>query len=44
MVLKDNGDINLVATKQIQGSRGSNLGEEITVDYRQVLELAKGRT
>lgn len=44
MVLKDNGDINLVATKQIQGSKGSNLGEEITVNYRQVLELAKGRT
>jgi hypothetical protein len=44
MVLKDNGDINLVAIKEIQGSKGSNLGEEITVDYRQVLELAKGRT
>lgn len=43
MVLKDNGDIDLVASTYIQGCKGGNLGEEITVDYRQVLELAKGR-
>lgn len=39
MVLRDNGDIDLVASKDIKGCKGGNLGEEITVDYRQVLSL-----
>jgi hypothetical protein len=43
MVLKDNGDIELVASQYIQGCKGGNLGKEITVDYRQVLELAQRR-
>jgi hypothetical protein len=40
MVLRDNGDIDLVANTEIKGCRGGNLGEEITVDYRQVLSLS----
>ncbi len=40
MVLKDNGDIDLVASKEIKGCKGGNLGDEITVDYRQVLSLS----
>lgn len=42
MVLKDNGDIDLVSTKFIQGYKGGKIGEEITVDYRQVLRLSLG--
>lgn len=42
MVLKDNGDIDLVATKYIAGCKGGQNGEEITVDYRQVLKLSLG--
>jgi hypothetical protein len=42
MVLKDN-DIYLVAKKPIFGCFGGNLGEEITIDYRQALNLALGR-
>lgn len=41
MKLKENGDIDLVATKYIQGCKGGNLGDEITVDYRQVIELSQ---
>jgi hypothetical protein len=42
MILKDNGDIDLVCMCSIQGCKGGNLGEEITVDYRQVLKLSLG--
>lgn len=40
MVLRDNGNIDLVAKKAIKGCHGGNLGEEITIDYRQALSLA----
>ena len=40
MVLRDNNDIDLVAKKAINGCHGGNLGEEITIDYRQALSLA----
>ena len=40
MVLRDNGNIDLVAKKAINGCQGGNLGEEITIDYRQALSLA----
>ena len=40
MVLKDNGDIDLVMLKPITGNMGGVSGEEITVDYRQVLKLS----
>lgn len=39
MVMLANGDINLVAKKAISGCKGGNLGEEITIDYRQALRL-----
>ena len=42
MVLKENGDIDLVAVSNIAGYKGGQLGEEITVDYRQVLRLSLG--
>lgn len=42
MVLKDNGDIDLMAIKPIKGCLGGNLGEEITVNYKQVLKLSLG--
>ena len=35
----DNGDIWLVALKDIKGCKGGMLGEEIMIDYRQVLKL-----
>lgn len=37
MVLLDNGDINLVASTNIDGCYGGGNGEEVTVDYRQVI-------
>lgn len=40
MVLRDNGNIDLVAKKAIQGCQGGNLGQEITIDYRQAISLA----
>lgn len=43
MVLRDNNDIDLVAKKAINGCQGGNLGEEITIDYRQALGLATRR-
>ena len=43
MVLRDNGDIDLVAKKAITGCQGGNLGEEITIDYRQAISLATRR-
>ena len=43
MVLRDNNDIDLVAKKAINGCQGGNLGEEITIDYRQAINLATRR-
>jgi hypothetical protein len=43
VVLRDNGDIDLIAKKAIDGCRGGNLGEEITIDYRQSVRLSLGR-
>jgi hypothetical protein len=40
MVLRDNMDIDLVANKDIFGCKGGDLGEEITIDYRQAISLA----
>lgn len=40
MVLLPGGDINLVATRAIDGCRGGSRGEEITIDYRQALSLS----
>jgi hypothetical protein len=39
MILLDNGDINLVSNMIIDGCKGGNLGNEITIDYRQALSL-----
>lgn len=39
MVMRSNGDIDLVATKAIKGCSGGDLGEEITIDYRAALSL-----
>lgn len=44
MLLKDNGDIDLVVFDFISGCKGGQLGEEITVNYRQVLALSLGET
>lgn len=44
MVLLDNNDVNLVATRAITGCKGGDLGEEITIDYRQAISLAIRRT
>lgn len=41
MILLDNGDICMVATREISGCKGGDLGEEITIDYRQAVSLAK---
>lgn len=38
-VLADNGDLYLRAIRDIEGMRGGDLGEEITLDYRQVMQL-----
>ena len=38
-VLSDNGDIYLVAIKNISGMRGGDLGEELTLDYRQIMQI-----
>jgi len=40
MVLLPNGDIDLVAIRDIDGCKGGSLGEEITIDYRQALSLS----
>ena len=42
MFRMENGDIYLVALRDIAGCKGSNLGEEITVDYRQALAVTIG--
>lgn len=36
----ETGDIYLVASRAIDGCRGGQLGEEVTVDYRQALKLS----
>lgn len=38
-VLRPNGDVDLVAARDIAGCRGGQPGDEITLDYRQVLRL-----
>ncbi len=38
-VLRPNGDVDLVAVREIAGCRGGQPGDEITLDYRQVLRL-----
>ena len=43
-VLRDNEDIDLVASQPISGMRGGLLGEEITINYRQALSLYKETT
>lgn len=40
MVMRRNGDIDLVAIKEINGCKGGQIGEEITIDYRQALSLS----
>ena len=42
MILRDNGDIDLVASENIDGCYGGGDGQEVTVDYRQVI-LEKGK-
>lgn len=37
--LLQNGDLSLVAIRQIHGMRGGMPGDEITIDYRQALEI-----
>jgi len=44
MVLRPNGDIDLVACKPIAGCQGGQPGEEITIDYRQALGLSRQRS
>jgi hypothetical protein len=39
-VKSDSGDIYLVATQRIAGCAGGSAGDEVTVDYRQALELS----
>jgi hypothetical protein len=38
---KDNGDLDMVATKNIGGNLGGFNGEEILIDYRQALRLSQ---
>ncbi len=40
-VLRSNGDLDLVALREIAGMKGGQLGEEITIDYRNALEIRK---
>ena len=42
MVKHENGDIYLFSTQSILGCKGSNVGAEITIDYRQALALSAG--
>lgn len=41
MILLKNGDIDLIATQVIKSCYGGNDGEEITIDYRQAIILAR---
>lgn len=40
MVKHDDGDIDLVAVRQILGGHGGQNGQEITIDYREALKLS----
>jgi len=40
MILTACGDINLIALRDIEGCKGGDNGEEITIDYRQALALS----
>jgi hypothetical protein len=40
MVLRQNGDIDLVAIVDLDGCRGGSVGQELTIDYRQTLALS----
>lgn len=40
-VMRQNGDLDLVATRQISGMQGGMPGDEITIDYRHALTLRK---
>lgn len=40
-IADENGDIYLVSLRDIDGCKGGNKGEELTVDYRQALTLNK---
>jgi len=42
MVLKDDGDFDLVAMKDISGCKGGDSGEEVTIDYRLAFKLSSG--
>jgi hypothetical protein len=41
MVIKDNGDIDLVALETLYGCVGGNAGQELTVDYRHLFAFMK---
>jgi len=41
MKASENGNIDLVAIKDIKGCQGGDSGEEITIDYRQAVSLTK---
>ena len=40
MVLRENGDIDLVALVDLDGCRGGSVGQELTIDYRKTLALS----
>ena len=40
MQLLPNGDIDLIALVDLDGCKGGNAGQEVTVDYRQSVELS----
>lgn len=40
MVLRENGDIDLVAVRDLSGCKGGSVGEELTIDYRHALALS----
>jgi hypothetical protein len=40
MIPLENGDIDLVALRDIAGCKGGELGAEITIDYRKALALS----
>lgn len=40
MVMRDNGDIDLVALRDLSGCKGGGVGEELTINYRQALALS----
>lgn len=44
MIMLPNGDINLVAVKDVAGSFGGGVGDEITINYRQALSLQINKT